>query len=572
MHHSVPHPVLYAAAMAVLAACGSGGGAGSTSLTDTTPPQAGVVRDGVEGDISTQTLATTIAANWDGFVDDSGSIARYEWALGTTAGGTDLQDWTDVGTATSATNSSLVLAHDATVYAQVRAFDGSENESAPAVSNGVVIDLSGGGTFASSVTQWGITWEFAQPERVGQFANGDWWVVGPVDIVSIWPPTQNVGGRQINGSMVNPTTIQNGEHGYDSTLFHPYEANRYKPWLNVALGVSASSPLSLSGSKSLISTISYLGTGMPPNGSFSQLQTAAVLTVLPSAPPADAFRPPYAGHDKTIRHREVDLDYTALASLASTSGQPNFAASAARFERVWLDHMSDWTSRYMHPIDNMPDYGRDFTALYGQGALLLHTNVPIAEKRDMLVRLVQIGIDFWGNVLGGGVWGGVGGQGSGRKFPVLFAGRMLNDPQMLAMGTSHPSGYFGPNHPSNDTHFGEDAQTFYVQETSPGVFNWGHGGYNHTYVGTAEWGNNHTTEIWNDNANWTGDPYRRCCTANAWVGQTLVARIMGLRDEWNHPAYFDYMDRFMQNEQPGQWTRAWDPWQGTMWDAHRPSF
>ncbi|MFY9343276.1 MAG: hypothetical protein WAT39_12340, partial [Planctomycetota bacterium] len=557
--------------------CGSGGSGSSSATTDTIPPQAGTVRDGLGDDVATQSSATTIAANWSGFVDDSGAIAEYRWAIGTSPGGTELQDWTSVGTATTATNGNLALGSGTTCHASVRAYDAAGNASAVATSNGVGIDLpegggDPGGTLAASVTQWGITWQFAAPATVGRFCNGDWWVVGPVAVVAITPGTQNRSGRQIHGSMVNPTTLAGGEHGYDSELFHPYENDRYKPFLNRALGVAASSPLVLAPGSSLISTISYLGTGLPANGSFSQLQTAAVLTVLAAVPPAGAFRPPYAGTDKTIRHVEADLDYTALAGIAAAPGAPDLAATAARFQRVWLDHCSGWTSRYLHPSDNMPDYGRDFTSLFGTGALLLQLDLSDAQKRDLLVRLVQIGIDFFGNVQNGGFWEGVGGQGSGRKFPILLAGKVLNDAAMLAIGTTHPSGYFGPGHPNNRSQFGEDCQTFVVQQTSPGVFNWGHGGYTAASAGLPEWGNSHSTYPSSDNASWTGDPYRRCCTANAWVGQSLAARIMGLRVAWNHPSYFDYQDRFMQIEQVGQWTRSWDAWHGAMWDLHRPSF
>ena len=35
---------------------------------------------------------------------------------------------------------------------------------------------------ATSVSQFGVTWSFSQDRPVGQFANGDWWVVGPVTI------------------------------------------------------------------------------------------------------------------------------------------------------------------------------------------------------------------------------------------------------------------------------------------------------------------------------------------------------------------------------------------------------
>ena len=38
-----------------------------------------------------------------------------------------------------------------------------------------------------SVSQYGITWTFEKPARVGQFVNGDWYVVGPVTVTAITP-------------------------------------------------------------------------------------------------------------------------------------------------------------------------------------------------------------------------------------------------------------------------------------------------------------------------------------------------------------------------------------------------
>ncbi|MCA8951653.1 MAG: hypothetical protein KDE27_19250, partial [Planctomycetes bacterium] len=371
------------------------------------------------------------------------------------------------------------------------------------------------------------------------------------------------------GSMINPDT--SGLHGYDSGLFAPFQDNRYKPWLNVALGVSPGTPLVVPNASSLVSTISRPGdpTVFAPNGSMSQLQTAAVLTVLAVEPPEDAFRPPYVGADKTLRFRESDLHYGNLARVAPAGTPPSFAATAPKFQRVWLEHISGWATRFMHPVDNMMDYGRDFTTEYGTGALLAQLDVPDSTKRDLVVGLTQIGIDFHRNAQTAS-WPGEGGHGSGRKFPILFAGAVLNDASLLAIGQTHPSAYHGPSNPNNSSRFGEDCQTFYVQQTSPGVYNWGFGGYTSTLNNTAEWGFGHTNNIGADDSSWLGNSYRRCCTANAWVGQTLCARMMGLVSAWNHPAYFDYQDRYMQTELTS-W-RAWNPWHETMWDAYRATY
>ena len=72
-----------------------------------------------------------------------------------------------------------------------------------------------------SVSQYGITWTFDKPARVGQFINGDWYVVGPVTIKAITPKPlygeeipeieldhmdkeRPVGQRVRNGFMLNP--------------------------------------------------------------------------------------------------------------------------------------------------------------------------------------------------------------------------------------------------------------------------------------------------------------------------------------------------------------------------------
>ena len=68
-----------------------------------------------------------------------------------------------------------------------------------------------------------------------------------------------------------------------------------------------------------------MGASPSPEGSMSQLSTAAVLTVLNAAPAADAFRPPYAGNDKTVLYRESQIDYSVLVSLSPGTGAPMFS-------------------------------------------------------------------------------------------------------------------------------------------------------------------------------------------------------------------------------------------------------
>ena len=89
----------------------------------------------------------------------------------------------------------------------------------------------------SSVTQYGITWTFDAAYPVGQFVTGDWWVVGPLTIVSVDPAP--AAGR--NGSMLDPV----GEQDYDSRAGEHSEGKR------------VTFPVALEGTHSLVSAISH---------------------------------------------------------------------------------------------------------------------------------------------------------------------------------------------------------------------------------------------------------------------------------------------------------------------------
>lgn len=413
----------------------------------------------------------------------------------------------------------------------------------------------GDNSYVQTVTQiqrQAITWTFDRPVQAGQYVNGDWWVVGPVGISQITPRSLSTHAWQRNGSMVNPQAYTL-DHGYDASMYGTWAQGEYRRNLNVALDVSGANVLQLRPGQSLVSTQSA------SRGSMPQLDHASVLTCVGAPPDRDAFRPPYCGNDKTSHFTERDLDYSALLMLPRVAGTPSLASVERSIERLWLDHIRGWKGRWQHPTQNMPDYGRDMTAEIGVAALMLNLDFTPAEKRDLLIYMVQLGIDLYGVAQDGGHWFADGGHTAGRKLPIIMAGRLLNHSGMLNIATTN-------------TAFGEDGQTFYVQQTSPGVYNYGHGGYTAQHVGLPEWGFAHAQRPDRDDQDWYGDPYRRCCSANCWGGHHLVALAMGLKSAWRHDAYFDYIDRYMTIEPQGTWTRQWDRWTETMWDTYRPMF
>lgn len=417
---------------------------------------------------------------------------------------------------------------------------------------------------ANKIERHGITWTFSQEHVVGSFANGDPWVLGPVEVIAIEPKTTVANGRAVHGSMINPDPTTEMQ-GYDAELYGPDTLQRYDPALNVAIGIGRQHPCSLRPMQSLISIESRKSSTDAPI-----VQRAAVLSCVGVLPAPDAFRPPYVKGDKSLRYRAADLDFSHFQSVAAVGDMPLIEALAERFEGLWLDHVPGWIVRYMHPAENMPDYGRDIGALVGSAALMLNVDLPDARKKKLLIGMVQVGIDNHAALRGGCRWQGIGGLGHGRKLPILIAGRVLNDDEMLAIGKDYQSKTAADG--GKGGWFGEDSQTFYVRETSPGVWNWGHGKYSAEHDGLPEWGFSHMDNPERDESAWDDNPYRRCCTANAWLGQALAARMMGLRQHWNHDAFFDYVDRYQQVDHTDGWHRSWVGWHPSMWVLYRSNY
>jgi len=108
-------------------------------VVDGSPPDLGTVSDGPTpgADIDTQPRTSPIEATWTAFTDLQSGITRYEYAVGTTAGGTEMRGFTPVGTATSVTASGLSLTPGTRYFVSVRAFNGA-GDSNKASSDGVM--------------------------------------------------------------------------------------------------------------------------------------------------------------------------------------------------------------------------------------------------------------------------------------------------------------------------------------------------------------------------------------------------------------------------------------------------
>ena len=104
---------------------------------DATPPTGGTVNDGTGADVDyNDGSLTTLSANWSGFDSSVSGLNKYQYAIGTTQGGTNVVNWTDNSTNTSVTNNSLSLRTSQKYYFSVRAVDNAGNTSNSQNSNG----------------------------------------------------------------------------------------------------------------------------------------------------------------------------------------------------------------------------------------------------------------------------------------------------------------------------------------------------------------------------------------------------------------------------------------------------
>ena len=441
-----------------------------------------------------------------------------------------------------------------------------------------------------SVLQYGITWTFEKPARVGQFANGDFYVVGPVTVKAIDPkplygkdiPEDQLDTREKklkedqrvrNGFMLNPPAEM--KVAYDSAV-----RNFFTPSLVQRL------PVAMKAGDSLVSTIS-----MPPGLKInSQLKNvydrggaairlAAVLTCVGEPQPADAFRPAFCDRQARI-YLARDLRRELLPTLEATKSIPKTEQYVGFTQKPWV---GTCFFAFEQPVENMPMYGREYGRVVGIVALMLCTDLKPEQKEPLLVNFVQVGIDLGAMIRAGHPgWEAFGGHGSGRKLPIVFAGLLLGDEQFANINQSFPK-----------AHFGEDEQTAYGDcwtgakvvftghraiDQATGIARPGSGPYEHKQPST--WGGLGSGPTRNGDK--MSESYRRCCTSFTWVAQALVLHLMKAEKAWSHDPFFDYCDRWMFEDETEalksagmsepDWARegqTWEPFVNEMWAKYR---
>ena len=416
-----------------------------------------------------------------------------------------------------------------------------------------------------SLTSGGITWTFDQPARVGRFLTGDWYIVGPVTLKTIDPKPlfgdqvktplmeqgdtrESIYGGQLarNGSVLNlpavvpPNKITKriARAGFDSRLpMAQYDADQF-----------AHLPISIKPGDSLVSSISE----EPLKYGGYPVKALAVLTCLAEPQPPDAFRPSFCQTASSKIYLARNLRRDLLLKLPRPASAAGIAPQtyASWFGGLWIDTVGFGRAMPRQPFQFN---GAGIAGLGGGASLLLLLDYPPAEKEPLLVNMVQVGIDLYGLVRGGGGWPAEGICGSGRKWLIVFAGLMLDDPQMAAVHKTCPAAEFQEDEQTAFLPMEHEGRKFDKTHQGAKVFWTGHYGIRHGQFLPNKWASGWGPTDLYPPSEWPSpwpraESDRRSSSSPQWVGQALAARFMHAEKVWAGDAFFAYVDRWMTED------------------------
>jgi len=383
-----------------------------------------------------------------------------------------------------------------------------------------------------------IVFTFDKPYQCGQFANGDWWVSVDssqhVTIKSISPDSKN----NMNGVELNPSLKD--KQGFDSRI------SGYNSSLNIQL------PISIKGSSSIVKAVSVSS----QSKCRPCLQYAAVLSVVksPINNSKNILRPAYYGHEKKYYSITDDMAKKLPSQYSRkylvSAKEWSFNRISKRFAGVQLDHLQGWGSDYMHPADNMSNYGADIAVDNSVSLLrMMLDDFDINNKlhKSAFINYLQMAVDFQAMAKNGVTWPPNGGHGNGRKLPILFAAYILNN--------------VGFYQTISHSLFSEDHQLYRSTKTGKALF--GVKCSPSQYWKEIIYKKNSQRDCRDpyefiDGGREIGGAYQYCCTAKAWKFTALAVSLLGLKREWKNDAFFEYVERWVTH---GAWTKP-DPCAG----------
>lgn len=270
-----------------------------------------------------------------------------------------------------------------------------------------------GQTLVDQIEQGEVIWKFSKPRPVGQFANGDWWVLAPVTITEILPQYKKIKDSvsvsskvilltfYINGWEVNPVANVY-KHGFDGALYYnvsdpskSYFDSTLVPKLPYTVTIGAVD--SSGGAVSIVKVVSNLDKGGKNYLPSRRIKSAKVLTVVSSIPEgngANLFRPPYVRGEKPF-YSVDNIRWDRLPSYNSpVSSPPTLESIESLYRNTGLAHTR--AVRLLLPVDAyVSDYQPANCPSINEALLRLMLNDKTnEEKKSALIAVLQRGIDI----------------------------------------------------------------------------------------------------------------------------------------------------------------------------------
>lgn len=385
---------------------------------------------------------------------------------------------------------------------------------------------------SNMVQKDGITWIFDTIYTIGKYANGDFWVLGPVTIKAITPDFDgNHNGWQVNPE---PGSVQ----GFDTRITS----------FNKELVPSL--PYVADAGQSIIKTISVTPFTSTPR---PVLKSAAVLTVVGEIPPgkgSEVFRPPYVKTEKPL-FKVADIKRNLIPGYDSIQNTPSLSVTRSWFEKLQMNHIGGSGSQYSRPSDNLSYYGADIAKTTADGALRLMVKGEEPDYSDALIAYLQCGLDYFYMIKDGWIWPRGGGEQPGEKLPIVFF--------VSVLGTEEMKDTVRKRRMYEDymVHYGKDRVALYgdwgwdAERSEPGKVD------DAPYWNNIAYGKSSKTLAdpygYIDGGMIPGGSYQYCCTSQPFKGAVLAILLMPeLQKIWYPNALIDYVHRWVNF---GTWTQ-----------------
>lgn len=383
------------------------------------------------------------------------------------------------------------------------------------------------GAMQSSVSQWGITFTFDKQYQVGTFANGDYWVVGPLTITAITPAFDG----KTHGWQVNPKV--GAVQGFDAGAW----GSTTGPGGSFDARLVPALPYPAKPGESIVKAVSKFP-GSTADCYDQCLKSAAVLTVVGSVPPDNGqsvFRPPYVGTDKPL-YSTNSIRTDVLPKLAPVPGAPTLTAVKSGFERVRFEHGTGRMGRIIRPADAQSNYSPDNHQGKAEAVLRLILNDQVEAKMPALIAVLQAGIDEYHAILNGQTWPAGGGYEMGHLLIVSFTAAVLDDAAMK-------------NAVKTYQYWQEDWAVYRSTKIGKALYGF-----------TPPRGSSKTQKDPYEYIDAPNGGYLTCCFAQPWKGEVLSVRLMPALYEIRKGTEFNELAEFVDRWVATGWWSAPDPY------------